>query len=425
LLSSSLLKIDISLFLLSSTHAAFSSPNPSSSSSSLGPDVPARFRRVSRFLAARRGLIVLVCGGPCSGKSALASALAARLNLGAPVHVDALAEALRERGGGGESGNGVEEAMPSSSSSLQSKNPSNLGGGDNGCFLGGGPLPSRPPWTTPKKKKKKKKKKAGTEGEEEELNDDGGFDAEAWDREARALRAALSRDLLKAARDGRSAVIEGGGLDPGLFTGALAAPLARAWEEGEESEDEDEEGGNEEESEDEVDDDGELELERARAKARNRQTRLFRRAPAAGGPPAIVPILVTMEPEHQALLVREACERDPGLLAGGGGGGGGEEGGGEGGATVVEAAVARAAAAARHVGLRADAAAPPPPPLVGVSSQQQGGPSSAVLRVATSLRAGDCERAVARLHAALLRVMEAMEEAEEVEVGGGVDGERK
>lgn len=360
----------------------FSFASKASKTLRLGPDAPIRFRRASSFLASRRGLLVLVCGGPCSGKSALASALAARLNLGAPVHVDALAEALREqrRGGSGiGGGGGGAETFPLSSSSEEPSSSSSSAaaaalGGDDGCLFGGGPLPSRPPWTTPKEARKR-----GGEGGEEE--DDGGFDSEKWDREARALRAALSRDLLKAARDGRSAVIEGGGLDPGLFTGVLAAPLARAWEEAE-----DEEGGSEEEEEEGGD------------RGRRHHQRLFRRPPAAGGPPAIVPILVEMEPAHQALLVREACERDPGLAA--------SE------ADGIEEAVKRAAAAARHVGARAAAAALPPPPLVGLGS-------AAVLRVATSLRAGDAERAVARLHAALLGVMEAMASASSAD---GVEG---
>ena len=293
--------------------------------------MPARFRRVSRFLAARRGLIVLVCGGPCSGKSALASALAARLNLGAPVHVDALAEALRERVGRGGGETLPSSALSAAEAAAAASAAASARGGDDGCFVGGGPLPSRPPWTTPKAR--------GGEAEEEGETNDGGFDAEKWDREARALRAALSRDLLKAARDGRSTVIEGGGLDPGLFTGVLAAPLARAWEEEEMEEEEEGEESGEEEEEDEDEEHLDRSHDHHHHHRQQRQQRLFRRPPAAGGPPAIVPILVEMEPEHQALLVREACERDPGLAGGAGAAGaaGSEE--------AIERAVARAAAA--------------------------------------------------------------------------------
>ena len=388
---------------------------------------------------------MLVCGGPCSGKSALASALAARLNLGAPVHVDALSEALRgeeRRGGAGSGagkgrGGGGGETPPSSAAARGGCDA--VGAGDGGCsFVGGGPLPSRPPWTTPKPKPRGGGGGGGGgEPPSDAGGDDGGFDAEQWDREARALRAALSRDVLKAARDGRSAVLEGGGLDPGLFTGALAAPLARAWEEEieeedeeEEEEEEEEEGGGSEGEEEGEEEGGEEARPRRRRRHqhqhrhRQQQRQLFRRPPAAGGPPAIVPILVTMEPKHQALLVREACERDPGLA--GAAGGADPEG------AAVDRAVARAAAAARHVASRAAAAAPPPPPLVCIaadSSEEGGAGSTAVLRIATSLRAGDAERAVERLHAALLSVMEAMEAssaaAAEAEVGGEEDGGRR
>ena len=212
-------------------------------------------------------------------------------------------------------------------------------------------------------------------------------------------------------------MIEGGGIDPALFTGALAAPLARAWkEEEEEEEDQESEEGEEGEGEGEEGEEDGAAGDGSGCRRRNpnrlhhchlRHHQLFRRPPAAGGPPAIVPILVTMEPSHQALLVREACERDPGLAAAAGAAAAEAEGGGDE-EERIERAVARAAAAARHVEARAAAAAPAPPPLVGARGSSDS-ESPVVLRVATSLRAGDAERAVARLHAALLGLMEAME----------------
>ena len=72
----------------------------------------------------------------------------------------------------------------------------------------------------------------------------------------------------------------------------------------------------------------------------------------------------------------------------------------------------KAAAGGKAGGKGKEVKAPPPPPLVGIaadSSEEGGAGSTAVLRIATSLRAGDAERAVERLHAALLSVMEAME----------------
>ncbi|KAK9808523.1 hypothetical protein WJX73_004399 [Symbiochloris irregularis] len=123
-----------------------------------GPEYVVRYKMVTRFFQQRRPLIILLFGVPCTGKSTVAQQLASVLNLPNVLQTDIIYELLR--------------------SSLQ---------------VG---LEARPLWAR------------GLEGSA--LLD-------AFKQECQVVRRGLDGDLAKCIRDGKSMIIEGSQLDPGLF----------------------------------------------------------------------------------------------------------------------------------------------------------------------------------------------------------------
>lgn len=119
------------------------------------------YRMVNSFQQSKRPLIVLICGAPSTGKSAMAQALASRLNLPNVLQTDALRDLLA---------------------------------GDNSS---GSPLPLTPLWARE--------------------NVEGDRLISAFQEESRVMRRALDGDLTKCIIDGKSIIIEGFLLDPGLY----------------------------------------------------------------------------------------------------------------------------------------------------------------------------------------------------------------
>lgn len=131
-----------------------------------GDDYVRRYQMVTRFFQQKRPLIILVAGSACTGKSSLAQQLASRLNLPNVLQTDVLCELLRASGTGD--------------------------------------LPAEPLWRRPLP--------AGTSlvGE--------------FQRECGIIRRALDGDLCKCIRDGKSIIIEGLHIDPGLFLREFGDP---------------------------------------------------------------------------------------------------------------------------------------------------------------------------------------------------------
>lgn len=125
-----------------------------------GDEYIQRYRMMNRFQQAKRPLIVMVCGSAAVGKSGLAQALASRLNLPNVLQTDVLRDLMQ----GGE----------------------------------GAPLLEEPLWMRPG------------------LDDPAAL-AEAYREESAVVRRALDGDLVKCIADGKSIIIEGLHLDPGLY----------------------------------------------------------------------------------------------------------------------------------------------------------------------------------------------------------------
>jgi hypothetical protein len=119
-----------------------------------------RYRMMNRFQQAKRPLIVMVCGSAAVGKSGLAQALASRLNLPNVLQTDVLRDLMQ----GGE----------------------------------GAPLLEEPLWL-----------RAGLDAP--------AALAEAYREESEVVRRALDGDLVKCIADGKSIIVEGLHLDPGLY----------------------------------------------------------------------------------------------------------------------------------------------------------------------------------------------------------------
>lgn len=124
-----------------------------------GDDYTQRYRMMVKFQQQKRPLIILVCGAPSTGKSALAQQLASRLNLPNVLQTDALRDLLE---------------------------------GGEGC-----PMPQTPLWL-----------RQGLSSGELISN---------YQEESRIMRRALDGDLVKCIGDGKSIIIEGLHLDPGLY----------------------------------------------------------------------------------------------------------------------------------------------------------------------------------------------------------------
>lgn len=123
-----------------------------------GNDYISRYQMVSRFFQQRRPLIILLCGAPCIGKSTIAQQLASVLNLPNVLQTDILYELLR---------------MPHEAA-----------------------LKDTPLW---------------------DRGLSGSAFVQAFQNECHIVRKGLDGDLLKCMRDGKSMIVEGSHLDPGLF----------------------------------------------------------------------------------------------------------------------------------------------------------------------------------------------------------------
>ncbi|KAL4437565.1 hypothetical protein ABPG77_003546 [Micractinium sp. CCAP 211/92] len=135
-----------------------------------GDDYVRRYQMVTRFFQQKRPLIILVAGSACTGKSSLAQQLASRLNLPNVLQTDVLYELLRASGMGD--------------------------------------LPAEPLWRRPLP--------AGTSA------------VAAFQQECATIRQALDGELCKCIRDGKSIIIEGLHLDPGLFLSEFGDPRGAA-----------------------------------------------------------------------------------------------------------------------------------------------------------------------------------------------------
>ena len=124
-----------------------------------GDDYIQRYRMMVKFQQQKRPLIILISGAPSTGKSVLAQQLASRLNLPNVLQTDALRDLLE---------------------------------GGEGC-----PIPETQLW----------------------LRDglSGGDLISKYQEESRIMRRALDGDLVKCIGDGKSIIIEGLHLDPGLY----------------------------------------------------------------------------------------------------------------------------------------------------------------------------------------------------------------
>jgi hypothetical protein len=119
-----------------------------------------RYRMMNTFQQQKRPLIILICGSACSGKSTLAQQLASRLNLPNVLQIDAFRDLLQ-------------------------------GGND-------APLLETPLYMR------------------HDLDSEALI--EAYKEECKVMRRALDGDLVKCICDGKSIIIEGLHLDPGLYT---------------------------------------------------------------------------------------------------------------------------------------------------------------------------------------------------------------
>ncbi|EFN54896.1 hypothetical protein CHLNCDRAFT_8887, partial [Chlorella variabilis] len=127
-----------------------------------GDEYVRRYQMVTRFFQQKRPLIILIAGSACTGapgKSSLAQQLASRLNLPNVLQTDVLYELLRGSGAGD--------------------------------------LPAEPLWRRPLAP--------------------GASLVPEFQRECATIRRALDGDLCKCIRDGKSIIIEGLHIDPGLF----------------------------------------------------------------------------------------------------------------------------------------------------------------------------------------------------------------
>ncbi|PSC71060.1 P-loop containing nucleoside triphosphate hydrolases superfamily isoform 1 isoform B [Micractinium conductrix] len=131
-----------------------------------GDEYVRRYQMVTAFFQQKRPLIVLVAGSACTGKSSLAQQLASRLNMPNVLQTDVLYELLRTSGTGD--------------------------------------LPAEPLWRRPLPPG------ASLVGE--------------FQRECATIRRALDGDLNKCIRDGKSIIIEGLHIDPGLFLRECGSP---------------------------------------------------------------------------------------------------------------------------------------------------------------------------------------------------------
>jgi hypothetical protein len=125
-----------------------------------GDEYIQRYRMMNTFQQQKRPLIILICGSACTGKSTLAQQLASRLNLPNVLQIDAFRDLLS-------------------------------GGYD-------APLPQTPLYMR------------------HELDSDALVDE--YKEECRVMRRAVDGDLVKCICDGKSIIIEGLHLDPGLYT---------------------------------------------------------------------------------------------------------------------------------------------------------------------------------------------------------------
>ncbi|KAL0041761.1 hypothetical protein WJX79_003730 [Trebouxia sp. C0005] len=128
-------------------------------SKGFGADYTKRYKMVNQFHQQRRPLIIVVCGAPCTGKSSLAQQLASRFNMPNVLQTDMFYELLRT-----------------------SKDK---------------PLHQRPLWERP-------------DLDHAQLISE-------FQRECHVVRRSIDGDLVKTIRDGKSIIIEGLHLDPGLY----------------------------------------------------------------------------------------------------------------------------------------------------------------------------------------------------------------
>ncbi|KAL4452025.1 hypothetical protein ABPG75_007687 [Micractinium tetrahymenae] len=135
-----------------------------------GDEYVRRYQMVTRFFQQKRPLIILVAGSACTGKSSLAQQLASRLNLPNVLQTDVLYELLRASGMGD--------------------------------------LPAEPLW-----------RRAVPPGPSAVAE---------FQRECGTIRQALDGELCKCIRDGKSIIIEGLHLDPGLFLSEFGDPRGEA-----------------------------------------------------------------------------------------------------------------------------------------------------------------------------------------------------
>eukprot|EP00891_Asterochloris_glomerata_P001467 jgi/Astpho2/1467/fgenesh1_pm.00026_%23_1_t len=130
-----------------------------------GEEYVKRYKMVTAFHQQRRPLIILLCGAPCTGKSSMAQQLASRLNMPNVLQTDIICELLR-------------------------MDPHHHG-----------PLHGPSLWS-----------------------DEAGLSGDAliaqFQRECHVVRKGLEGDLAKTVKDGKSIIIEGFHLDPGLYLSA-------------------------------------------------------------------------------------------------------------------------------------------------------------------------------------------------------------
>ncbi|KAK9831529.1 hypothetical protein WJX81_006265 [Elliptochloris bilobata] len=229
-----------------------------------------RYKMVTSFFQQRRPLIIMICGVPCTGKSTLAQQLASRLNLPNVLQTDIIYELLRS----------AEDS----------------------------PLAAAPLW-------------------ERQGLAPGALVGE-FQRECRVVRKGVDGDLHKCIRDGKSIIMEGLHLDPGLYLHEFGRyGQAHLLERGAPSSS----GDTEQRSGNGAHVLNEADVLRAAARPPSRRSASFMLAPSGSrlapilakpgdhvredeeeglGPgPVFVPIVLCMNEADHALLVREWYER--------------------------------------------------------------------------------------------------------------------
>jgi hypothetical protein len=202
-----------------------------------GDEYIQRYRMMNAFQQQKRPLIILICGSACTGKSTLAQQLASRLNLPNVLQIDAFRDLLS--------------------------------GGDDA------PLPETPLYMR--------------------YNLDSDELVDVYKQECKVMRRALDGDLVKCICDGKSIIIEGLHLDPGLYTSEFGKGGVLERRASEQKAQETELGTT-------VDETTPLPLTPCRSKSIDEGLRTY-------GGPVFVPIVLRIDPEEYPIMAEEWLQR--------------------------------------------------------------------------------------------------------------------